>query len=129
MVTIKYVALVLRADNQGDGGILAMVSLLAAGGTGGRWRPHALTPILVLGLAGTALLVTDGVITPIISVLGALERLETATPQLQPFVLPLTAAILIALFALQRRSTSRISSLFAPVMLAWFTALAALGLP
>ena len=111
MVSLKYVVLVLRADKDGEGGILALLSLVEriTNGPG--------IPILVLlGVAGAALLYGDGVITPAISVLSAMEGLKLVTPELERFILPLTLAILIGLFAMQRRGTASIGRLFGPVM-------------
>lgn len=124
MVSLKYVVLVLRADNDGEGGILALLSLVAseriANGRG--------IPILVLlGVAGAALLYGDGVITPAISVLSAIEGLKLAAPGFDHFVVPLTLAILIALFMVQRRGTATIGRLFGPVMVCWFLVIGALG--
>jgi hypothetical protein len=117
MVSLKYVVLVLRADNDGEGGILALLSLVAseriANGPG--------IPILVLlGITGAALLYGDGVITPAISVLSAIEGLKLVAPGFEQFVLPLTLAILIGLFMVQRRGTATMGRLFGPVMVCWF---------
>jgi KUP system potassium uptake protein len=122
MVSLKYVVLVLRADNDGEGGILALLSLVEriTNGPG--------IPILVLlGVAGAALLYGDGVITPAISVLSAMEGLKLVTPAFEHFVLPLTLAILIGLFAMQRRGTASIGRLFGPVMVVWFVVIGWLG--
>jgi KUP system potassium uptake protein len=124
MVSLKYVVLVLRADNDGEGGILALLSLVAserlANGPG--------VPILVLlGVVGAAFLYGDGVITPAISVLSAMEGLKLVTPTFEHFILPVTLAILIGLFALQRRGTGSIGRLFGPVMVTWFTVIGLLG--
>jgi KUP system potassium uptake protein len=125
MVSLKYVVFVLRADNDGEGGILALLALVAsdriANGRG--------VPILVLlGIIGAALLYGDGVITPAISVLSAMEGLKLITPAFEKFVLPATLAILIGLFAVQRRGTESIGRLFGPVMVVWFTVIGLLGL-
>jgi len=122
MVSLKYVVLVLRADNDGEGGILALLSLVEriTNGPG--------IPILVLlGVAGAALLYGDGMITPAISVLSAMEGLKLVTPALERFILPLTLAILIGLFAMQRRGTASIGRLFGPVMVIWFVVIGLLG--
>jgi KUP system potassium uptake protein len=122
MVSLKYVILVLRADNDGEGGILALLSLVEriTNGPG--------IPILVLlGIVGAALLYGDGVITPAISVLSAMEGLKLVTPALEKFILPLTLAILIGLFAMQRRGTASIGRLFGPVMVIWFVVIGLLG--
>ncbi|HKY95021.1 MAG TPA: potassium transporter Kup [Kiloniellales bacterium] len=125
VVTTKYVLVILRADNRGEGGILAATTLALAGAsrTG---RRHQL--ILLLGLAGAALFYGDCVITPAISVLSAVEGLEVVAPALEPYVLPVTAGLLVGLFLLQRHGTARVGALFGPVMLAWFATLALLGL-
>ena len=124
MVSLKYVVLVLRADNDGEGGILALLSLVAseriANGPG--------IPILVLlGITGAALLYGDGVITPAISVLSAIEGLKLIAPGFEQFVLPLTLAILIGLFMVQRRGTATMGRLFGPVMVCWFVVIGLLG--
>src|SRR5206468_7063207 len=124
MVSLKYVVLVLRADNDGEGGILALLSLVASG----RIANGRGVPILVLlGIVGAALLYGDGVITPAISVLSAMEGLKLVTPALEKFILPLTLAILIGLFAMQRRGTASIGRLFGPVMVIWFVVIGLLG--
>ncbi len=121
VVSVKYLILILRADNEGEGGILALMALAirVEGKT-----PHAL---LLLGLFGAALLYGDGMITPAISVLSAIEGLSIATPALDRFVVPLTIAVLIGLFALQRRGTGSIGAMFGPITIAWFTVIALLG--
>ena len=125
IVTLKYAILILRADNCGEGGIVAMLALLdARHAQAGSWRAS----LLVVGLIGAALLYGDGVITPAISVLSAVEGLKLDAPRLTPLVVPLTVAILIGLFLVQRRGTEFIGSIFGPVMLAWFAAIAVLGL-
>jgi KUP system potassium uptake protein len=123
-VSIKYVGFVMRADNRGEGGILALLSLLPQK----QKRDGASVGVIgVLVLAGAALLFGDGMITPAISVLSALEGLEVAAPGLRPLVLPMTCAVLIGLFALQRRGTGAVGQLFGPVMVLWFLAVGALG--
>lgn len=124
VVSIKYLAYVLRADNRGEGGILALMAL-GHRATGNRRSGRA---VVLLGLFGAALLYGDGMITPAISVLSAVEGLEVATPQLKSFVLPITIAILVVVFAVQRRGTGSIGAVFGPIMLAWFFTLGALGL-
>jgi len=124
IVSLKYVVLVLRADNDGEGGILALLSLVAseriANGPG--------MPILVLlGIVGAALLYGDGVITPAISVLSAMEGLRLVAPAFEDFILPLTLAILIGLFMMQRRGTASIGRLFGPIMVSWFVVIGLLG--
>ncbi len=124
VISVKYLAFVLRADNRGQGGILALVALaVPRGGTAsGRARWLAL-----LGLFGASLLYGDGMITPAISVLSAVEGLEVAAPGLARVVIPATVAILVGLFSLQARGSGRVGALFGPVMIVWFTVLAALG--
>ena len=124
MVSLKYVVLVLRADNDGEGGILALLALVASE----RIAKAPELPILVLlGVVGAALLYGDGVITPAISVLSAMEGLKLVTPDLEKFILPLTLAILIGLFMIQHRGTASIGRLFGPVMVTWFVVIGLLG--
>jgi KUP system potassium uptake protein len=117
IVSVKYIGLIMRADNQGEGGILALLALLPRGRSG----------LVMLGLFGAALLYGDGVITPAISVLGAAEGLEVVTPTFQPYVVPFSVTVLAALFFLQKRGTARVGGIFGPIMLVWFTVIAALG--
>jgi KUP system potassium uptake protein len=121
VTSIKYVTVAMRVDNDGEGGILALMSLL---GVKRQHRPA----IVAVGLAGAALIYGDGVITPAISVLSALEGLVIAAPSFHPYVLPLTVAVLIALFAIQPVGTARIGRTFGPVMALWFVVIAALGI-
>lgn len=125
VISIKYIGFILRADRHGEGGILALSALatpMAMRGPAGR-------PVLVLlGLIGTALLYGDGAITPAISVLSAVEGLQVATPLFAPYVIPITVAILVALFAVQRHGTGRVGQVFGPVVLLWFTTLIGLGI-
>src|SRR5580693_7768637 len=120
ITSVKYVSFAMRVDNDGEGGILALMSLL---GVKQRQRPI----IVALGLFGAALIYGDGAITPAISVLSALEGVNMATPALQPYVVPAAVAILVALFAIQSQGTAAIGHLFGPVMLVWFLAIAAMG--
>jgi len=124
VVSFKYLTLILRADNRGEGGVIALTALVDRANLSPRGR----RVLLVLGLFAAALLYGDGMITPAISVLSAVEGLRNITPQLEPFVLPTTAAILIGLFLLQRKGTAGIGALFGPVMTVWFAVLALLGL-
>ena len=131
VISIKYIAIVMRADNQGEGGVLALTSLIPGrtGGNGGSSRLATGRPILIaLGIFGTALLYGDGMITPAISVLGAIEGLEVATPLFQPYVVPLTVVILVGLFLIQKYGTHRVGGLFGPIMVVWFVVLAGLGI-
>ncbi|HEY7504329.1 MAG TPA: potassium transporter Kup [Gemmatimonadales bacterium] len=124
IVSFKYVAFVLRADNRGEGGIFALLALVRP-----LARARGLRPVLVaLGLFGAALLYGDGVITPAISVLGAVEGLAVAAPALHQWVWPLGALILTAVFALQKHGTARIGRMFGPVMTLWFLSIALLGI-
>jgi KUP system potassium uptake protein len=122
VVSVKYIAVVMRADNQGEGGILALTALLPP-----RAGPSRRVLIL-LGLFGAALLYGDGMITPAITVLSAVEGLNIATPLVQPYVVPMAVAILVGVFAVQRHGTDRVGRLFGPIMVAWFVLLAFLGL-
>jgi KUP system potassium uptake protein len=124
IVSLKYVTLVLRADNHGEGGIMALLAL-ALGAVTSRARLSA--ALLLIGVFGAALFYGDSVITPAISVLSAVEGLEVATPAMQPWVVPLTIAVLIALYAAQRHGTAGIGRWFGPVMVLWFVVLAAMG--
>ncbi len=124
VVTLKYVSFVMRANNKGEGGIIALMTLALDRGTPGTWQQKLL---LMLGLFGAALFYGDGVITPAISVLSAVEGLEIVTPAFKPYILPISLVVLIALFLFQRRGTATVGALFGPVMLIWFAVLAALG--
>ncbi|WP_407179123.1 potassium transporter Kup [Bradyrhizobium sp. STM 3562] len=121
ITTVKYVLFAMRVDNDGEGGILALMALL---GVKKQRRPT----IVAVGLFGAALIYGDGAITPAISVLSALEGLNMATPVLQPYVVPTAVVILFALFAIQSQGTSTIGHLFGPVMLAWFAIMAVMGI-
>lgn len=125
VISIKYLLFVLRADNRGEGGIIALVALLNPWNARPGSRKHVL---MIMGLFGAALLFGDGTITPAISVLSAIEGLTVESTAFDNFVIPITVAILLALFSFQRRGTSRIGALFGPVMLAWFVVLGLLGL-
>ncbi|HMZ16246.1 MAG TPA: KUP/HAK/KT family potassium transporter, partial [Mycobacterium sp.] len=126
VVSVKYVLFILRADNHGEGGILALTALVVGDGAA-RKVTGTMAVLLLLGLFGMALLYGDGVITPAITVLSATEGLEVALPALSAWVLPLAVLILIGLFAIQHRGTGTVGSLFGPVMLIWFSVLAVLG--
>jgi KUP system potassium uptake protein len=119
--SIKYVAIVMRADNDGEGGILALMSLLGI--------KHGERPaVIAIGILGAALLYGDGAITPAISVLSALEGIKMPLPAFAPYVLPLSVVVLVAVFGLQPEGTARIGRLFGPVMILWFVAIGVLGL-
>ena len=120
-ISVKYCLFVMRADNQGEGGILALMSMTGANWTEGRRM------LIVMGLFGAALLYGDGIITPAISVLSALEGLNVATDVFKPHVVSMAVAILFALFVIQRRGTARIAKASGPVMMLWFAVIAALG--
>ncbi len=122
VVTAKYVLILLRADNNGEGGTLALMAL-ANRALGGRTRI-----IILLGIVSGALFYGDAIITPALSVLSAIEGLKVATPAFEPYIVPLTVAILIALFAVQSHGTARVAAFFGPITLVWFAALAAAGL-
>jgi KUP system potassium uptake protein len=121
ITTIKYVLFAMRVDNDGEGGILALMALLGV-------KKQSRPTIVAVGLFGAALIYGDGAITPAISVLSALEGLNIATPALQPYVVPAAVAILLALFAIQSKGTAAIGHLFGPVMLIWFVTIAVLGI-
>ena len=126
IVSIKYVLLVLRADNNGEGGLIAMLALATLAV---KDRPALRGVLMTVGLFGTAVFYGDGVITPAISVLSAVEGLEVVSPRLHPWVIPLTLVVLTGLFAVQRLGTGGIGRAFGPITLVWFIALVALGLP
>ncbi len=125
VISIKYLLVVMRADNHGEGGILALTALVDPRRTSskrGRWL------LIMVGLFGTALLYGDGMITPAISVLSAMEGIEIATPALEHYVIPVSVVILVGLFSIQRHGTQAVGRVFGPVMIVWFLTLAALGL-
>jgi KUP system potassium uptake protein len=124
VVTFKYLAFVMRADNRGEGGILALMALVGRKDSGKIWRKI----LLGLGLFGAALLYGDGVITPAISVLGAVEGVAVAAPALQHLIVPATVVILLGLFFFQKHGTHTVGAVFGPVMLVWFASIAVLGL-
>ncbi|MFL6813080.1 MAG: potassium transporter Kup [Bradyrhizobium sp.] len=124
IISAKYALLILRADNRGEGGIVALLALLSArNARPGTWRAK----LLIVGLVGAALLYGDGAITPAISVLSAVEGLKVDAPSLSPLVVPLTVVILIGLFAIQSRGAGFIGNIFGPVMLGWFMVIGVLG--
>ena len=126
VVTIKYHIVIIRADNKGEGGVLALMALVNGSRLARGLSPRRI--MIVLGIFGSALLYADGALTPAISVLSAVEGLEVATPELASWVLPVTLVILVGLFLLQSRGTARIGAMFGPVMLVWFATLGVLGL-
>ncbi len=124
VISVKYIAIVMRADNQGEGGILALTALIPP-------RPNSASagPVLILlGIFGAALLYGDGMITPAITVLSAVEGLNVMTPVVQHYVVPVAAVIILGVFAIQRHGTHRVGTLFGPIMVVWFLVLAVLGL-
>src|SRR5215207_7270305 len=122
VISIKYIAIVMRADNHGEGGILALTALLPE-------RSGRTMPLLVLlGVFGAALLYGDGMITPAITVLGAVEGLKVTTPLFTPYVVPITVVILIGVFSIQRFGTHLVGRLFGPIVIVWFLVIAALGI-
>ncbi|HEX5362417.1 MAG TPA: potassium transporter Kup, partial [Fluviicoccus sp.] len=124
VVSIKYVSFVMRADNRGEGGIMALMALVLGGA---RDKPYA--PALMLaGLFGAALFYGDGAITPAISVLSAMEGLEIGTPAFKPYIVPLTVIALAVLFAFQKHGTGRVGGFFGPIVVVWFAAIGALGI-
>jgi KUP system potassium uptake protein len=121
VVTAKYVLLLLRADNNGEGGSLSLMAL------GGRALGRRTLPLLALGIVGASMFIGDSMITPAITVLGALEGLKIVAPALQDYVVPLTVLVLVALFSVQSRGTAMVAAAFGPVMIVWFLTLAVLG--
>mgnify|MGYP000044067607 CR=1 FL=1 len=124
IVSLKYVVLVLRADNEGEGGLVAMLALASRAVVD---RPKLRNVLLSIGIFGTALFYGDGVITPAISVLSAVEGLEVVSPHFKGYVIPITLVVLFCLFAVQKRGTAGIGKFFGPITLAWFLVLAVLG--
>ena len=124
IVSLKYVVLVLRADNNGEGGLIAMLALASQAV---KDKPRLRKVLLAVGIFGTSLFYGDGVITPAISVLSAVEGLEVVSPHFKQYVIPLTLVVLFCLFAVQKRGTSGIGKFFGPVTLIWFLTIAVLG--
>jgi KUP system potassium uptake protein len=121
IISIKYLVFIVRADNRGEGGILALMALV-------RTERQRRWFLVAIGLFGAALLYGDGMISPAMAVLSAVEGLNVATPFFEPYVVPITIGILIGLFLIQRRGTGGLGKLFGPVMIVWFTTLAVLGI-
>jgi KUP system potassium uptake protein len=126
VVTVKYVGFILRADNRGEGGIFALLGLILSERTS--LSPRLRSAVILGGIFGAALLYGDGIITPSISVLSAVEGLEVATEAAKPFVVPLTCLVLIILFMVQKRGTSGIGRVFGPIMVVWFLTIAVTGI-
>src|SRR5436309_7228070 len=125
VVTIKYHIVIIRADNKGEGGVLALMALVNGSRLARGLSPRRI--MIFLGIFGSALLYADGGLTPAISVLSAVEGLEIATPALAPWVIPVTLVILIGLFLVQSRGTARIVAMFGPVMLVWVAVIGVVG--
>ena len=125
VVSLKYVVFIMRADNKGEGGIMALMALAQRGAHG---NARLRRVIVVLGLFGASLFYGDGVITPAVSILSAVEGVKVAAPALDRFIVPITLVIVIALFAVQKRGTATMGAMFGPIMMLWFATLAALGL-
>ncbi len=123
VVSIKYVVFIMRADNKGEGGIMALMALVLRE----EKNPRRARVLMLMGLFGAALFYGDGMITPAISVLSAVEGLEVATPAFKPYVIPITLVVLVVLFLVQKRGTGSVGALFGPVMIVWFATLALLG--
>ena len=125
IVSVKYVSFIMRADNRGEGGIMALIALALHDV---QHKPKQAKAVMIVGILGAAMFYGDGMVTPAISVLSAVEGLEVATPALKPVVIPVTLAVLFLLFYVQRHGTALVGSLFGPVMVVWFSVLALLGL-
>lgn len=125
IVSIKYVIFIMRADNRGEGGIMAMIALALHDAQG---KPTQMKLIMIVGILGAAMFYGDGMVTPAMSVLSAVEGLEVATPAFKPFVIPITMIVLFGLFFVQRRGTAVVGAFFGPIMVLWFSSLAFLGL-
>ena len=125
IVSLKYVVLIMRADNRGEGGIMALIALAT---TAVKDHPHWRVPLILIGVFGASLFYGDAVLTPAISVLSAIEGLEVGTSAFKPYVVPLAVVVILALFAFQSRGTATVGRLFGPVTLLWFLAIGATGL-
>src|SRR5690349_20783937 len=126
IVTVKYVGLVMKADNQGEGGMMALISQIR--GIGKEVPARTKFLLASIGVFGAALFFGDSMITPAISVLSAVEGTKTISSSMDSFVVPITLTIVVALFAIQRRGTGSVARMFGPIMLVWFTTIAALGI-
>src|SRR5205085_4987135 len=125
VVSLKSVVLIMRADNKGEGGIMALIALAS---TAVKGHPQWRLPLMLIGIFGASLFYGDAVLTPAISVLSAVEGLEVGTSAFKPYVVPIAVVVLVALFALQSRGTETVGRLFGPVTLVWFAAIGAAGL-
>src|SRR5205085_1397809 len=124
VVSLKSVVLIMRADNKGEGGIMALIALAS---TAVKGHPEWRLPLMLIGIFGASLFYGDAVLTPAISVLSAVEGLEIGTSAFKPYVVPIACVVLVALFALQARGTAVVGKLFGPVTLLWFFAIGAAG--
>jgi KUP system potassium uptake protein len=127
LVSVKYIVYVMRADNKGEGGILALMSLAFPENRAQKSGRRLAAAMLGLGVFGAALLYGDGMITPAVSVLGAIEGLDVATPKLAPYIVPISVAILLGLFSCQSAGTGTVGKIFGPIMIVWFAEIAVLG--
>jgi KUP system potassium uptake protein len=129
VIVVKYLTFIMRADNHGEGGILSLLALVSDRPDLAKRNTTRYTALIMIGLFGAALLYGDGIITPAISVLSAVEGLEVATTAVKPFIVPITVGILVALFMMQRYGTAKVGAVFGPATLLWFVSIAAAGLP
>jgi KUP system potassium uptake protein len=129
IVTVLYVGLVLRADNEGEGGILSLITLLRRRRTASPAPTRAALALATLRIFGASLFLADSMITPAISVLSAVEGLRVVRPELEPLVIPITVVIIVALFAVQRTGTAKVGPFFGPVMALWFVSIGLVGAP
>jgi KUP system potassium uptake protein len=129
VVVVKYLTVLMRANNEGEGGIMALLSLLTPRDYSNRKKGLHRTGIILFGLFGAALLYGDGVITPAVSVLSAVEGLEIVTPFFRPYIVPLTVVILVGLFLAQKKGTEKVGAIFGPMMIVWFASISAVALP
>ena len=129
IVVVKYLSILMRASNHGEGGIMALIALLIPRRKSTENRTITQVRVIMLGLFGAALLYGDGMITPAVSVLSAVEGLGVATPFFNPFIVPLTVGILIALFVVQKHGTEKVGRIFGPVMLLWFISIGVMAVP
>ncbi len=128
VVCIKYVGFIMKVDDDGEGGILALLARLTQARSQHGGMPPAVTPLTIVVIVGAAMLLGDGIITPAISVISAVEGINTVSPAAQPFVVPVSVGVLASLFLLQSRGTDKVGALFGPVMVLWFVAIAASGI-
>jgi len=129
VIMVKYATFIMRADNEGEGGILALLALIAPRNGDSQGKLKGRMVLVLAGLFGAALLYGDGMITPVITVLSAVEGLEVATVALSPYVVPITVVIIVALFTVQKRGTAGVGKIFGPILIVWFACIGAAGLP